>query len=77
MSIGCDGAHHGANGAAEAASEMGLADVADFMACLEARKPSCRAAVLRDGAVREAGRLERRVALRRALEASPSADTRS
>lgn len=56
--------------ARDAVAQMGVDDIAAFQDCLEARRPSQRAAVLLRGVEREAERLARRAALRRALDAS-------
>jgi Lon protease-like protein len=56
--------------AREALDEMGLDDAGTFQGCLEARTVRERAMVLRAGVLREAERLDRRAALRRALDAS-------
>ena len=56
--------------AAEALDQMGLDDVETFQACLEARSTTVRAKRLLEGVLREAGRLERRLALQRALKSS-------
>ena len=56
--------------AADAASQIGLDDAASFQACLESRSAQERARRLLQGVQREAERLARRAALRRALDAS-------
>ena len=56
--------------AADAVAQMGVDDTATFQACLEARRPAERAAILLRGVEREAERLMRRAALQRALDAS-------
>jgi len=54
----------------DATSQMELDDSASFQACLESRLPAERAERLQQGVQREAGRLARRAALQRALDAS-------
>ena len=56
--------------AKEALEQMGLDDSETFQACLETRSERERAELLREGVLREAGRLDRRAALQRALDAS-------
>ena len=56
--------------AADAIDQMGLDDNAAFQACLEARRPAQRAEILLRGVQREAERLGRRAALKRALDMS-------
>ena len=56
--------------AADAAKQIGLDDASSFQACLESRSAAVRARRLLQGVQREAERLARRAALRRALDAS-------
>ena len=56
--------------AAEAAAQLGLDDAHTFQQILESQTPAERVALLREGVRREAARLARRAALRRAFEAS-------
>ncbi|EOD16053.1 hypothetical protein EMIHUDRAFT_211121 [Emiliania huxleyi CCMP1516] len=55
--------------AADAIAQTGVDDASAFQACLEARTPAERAAILLHGVQREAERLARRAALERALGA--------
>jgi len=54
----------------EALDQMGLDDAETFQSCLEAQSASDRAKILHEGVLREAGRLARRAALQRAIDAS-------
>jgi len=56
--------------AADAAKQIGLDDASSFLACLKSRSAAERAERLLQGVQREAERLARRAALRRALDAS-------
>ena len=56
--------------AAEAAAQLGLDDVQTFQRVLESQTAAERLALLREGVRREASRLARRAALRRAYDAS-------
>ena len=56
--------------AADATAQMQLDDTATFQACLESRRQEDRALILLRGVQRETDRLNRRAALKRALDKS-------